>query len=154
MSGKLAAEIGQKKPFDSLEEEALLNLARTNEVIQQKMTDFLKQFQLTRTQYNVLRIMRGAGCEGVTCSQAAERMIAADPDITRLMDRLETRKLIARERSKEDRRVVVGRITPDGLDLLKTIDKPLADHVKDNYGNLGKERLSALIEILETLRAG
>lgn len=152
MGSKLAAEIRQLKPFALLEEEALLNLVRTHEFVQQRQADFFKQFQLTATQYNILRILRGAGKDGVTCSQAAERMVAADPDITRLLDRLEARQLIDRQRSSEDRRVVISRITAQGTALLKEIDRPLAEFVKRQVGHLGKERLTQLIEILETIR--
>ena len=111
MSGKLTKELGQTKPFALREEEAFLNLARTFEFLQQQLADLLKQFQLTPTQYNVLRILRGAGEEGVTCSQAAERMLTPDPDMTRLLDRMENRSLIQRERSRQDRRIVITRIT-------------------------------------------
>jgi DNA-binding MarR family transcriptional regulator len=152
VSGKLCVELRQNKPFSSIEEEALLNLARTHEFLQQQLTEFFKQYQLTRTQYNILRILRGAGREGVTCSQAAERMVTADPDITRLLDRLEARRLIERERSREDRRVVVSRITGDGLDLLKTIDKPLGELVKRHLGRVGQRKLQQLVEILESIR--
>ena len=125
MSSTLAAEIRQKKPFALLEEEAVLNLVRTHEFLQQRQTDFFKQFHLTPTQYNILRILRGAGKAGVTCSQAAERMVAADPDITRLLDRLEARQLI---------------------------ERPLAEFHKRQLGHIGKERLPQLIEILESIR--
>jgi DNA-binding MarR family transcriptional regulator len=152
VSGKLAAELKQTKPFGSAAEEAVLNLDRTHEFIQQRTSLFFKQFQLTPTQYNALRILRGAGPEGITCSQVAERMVAADPDITRLLDRLEARQLIERERSREDRRVVVTRITAGGLELLQTIDRPLAEHTQQLMGHLGKEQLARLIEILESIR--
>jgi DNA-binding MarR family transcriptional regulator len=111
VSGKLAKEIKQSKPFRSREEEAFLNLARTHEVLAARVAELLKPYQLTPTQYNMLRILRGAGAEGLTCSQATERMLTADPDVTRLLDRMEAQELIRRERSKEDRRVVVTRIT-------------------------------------------
>ena len=152
MSSRLAAEIRQKKPFPLLEEEAALNLVRTHEFLQQRQTGFFKRFQLTPTQYNILRILRGAGKTGVTCSQAAERMVAADPDITRLLDRLEAHKLIERQRGAEDRRVVISRITAQGIALLKEIDLPLAEFHKRQLGPIGKERLAQLIEILESIR--
>ena len=152
VSSKLAAEIRQKKPFALLEEEAALNLVRTHEFLQQRQADFFKQFQLTPTQYNILRILRGAGKAGVTCSQAAERMVTADPDITRLLDRLEARQLIERQRSTEDRRVVISRITAQGIALLKEIDLPLAEFHKRQLGHIGKERLAQWIEILESIR--
>ena len=152
MSGRLAAEIKQTKPFTLLEEEVILNLGRTYEYLQQRLGDLLKDYQLTPTQYNMLRILRGAGSDGVTCSQACERMISPDPDITRLLDRMEARKLISRERSKQDRRVVITCITPEGLELVNQIDKPLTALLKKHLGRVGKDRLTNLIETLETLR--
>ncbi len=154
MSPKLAAEIRQTKPFALLEEEALLNLLRTHEFLQQRQAEFFRRFQLTPTQYNMLRILRGAGSDGITCTQAAERMVTADPDVTRLLDRLEARGLIARVRSREDRRVVITRITAAGTGLLKAIDRPLMEFHKRNLGGLGKEKLGQLIEILESIRQG
>jgi DNA-binding MarR family transcriptional regulator len=152
VSGKLAAEIGQTKPFALREEEAFLNLARTFEFLQQRIADLLKQFQLTPTQYNLLRILRGAGEAGVTCSQAAERMLTPDPDMTRLLDRMETRKLIQRERSVQDRRIVITRITQEGLNLAAAIEAPLQTLFRRLLGRLGDRKLTALIETLELLR--
>ena len=154
MSGKLAYEIQQSKPFRSLEEEAFLNLGRTFEMLQEKVIELLKQYQLTATQYNMLRILRGAGPDGLTCSQATERMLTADPDVTRLLDRMEARHLIARERSQQDRRVVITRITAEGLALAAEIDQPLADLLRSLMGHAGRGRLVELINILETLREG
>ena len=151
MAGRLAKEI-QSKPIALLEEEAALNLARTFEVVQQRLSETLKPHQLTATQYNVLRILRGAGSEGVTCSQASERMVNHDPDMTRLLDRLEARKLVERERSREDRRVVVTRIAKKGLDLVNSLDAPVNAALRRQLGHVGKEKLSQLIDILETLR--
>jgi DNA-binding MarR family transcriptional regulator len=152
VGSKLAAGIPRNKRFALLEEEALLNLLRTYEFIEQRRTEFFKRFQLTPTQYNILRILRGAGGDGVSCSEAAERMVTADPDITRLLDRLEARGLIVRERRREDRRVVVSRITGQGFDLLQTIDKPLAGFLKRRMGRIAKKELERLIAILESLR--
>jgi DNA-binding MarR family transcriptional regulator len=154
VSGKLANEIQQTKPFGSLEEEAFLNLGRTFEKLQEQVTGLLKQYQLTATQYNMLRILRGAGPDGLTCSQATERMLTPDPDVTRLLDRLEARRLIARERSQQDRRVVITRITAEGLTLAAQIDQPLADLLRGLMGHAGAERLKQLIDIMETLREG
>lgn len=154
MAGRLAREIQQTRPFRLVEEEALLNLGRTYEFLQQRIGEVFKPYQISATQYNLLRILRGAGDEGVTCSQASERMVTMDPDITRLLDRLEARNLIYRERSKEDRRVVVTRITADGLELLATLDAPVEAALREYLGPLGQERLSKLIEFLEELRQG
>lgn len=152
MSAKLAAEIHQTKPFALAEEEGLLNLLRTHEFLQQRQTEFFKRFQLTPTQYNILRILRGAGKEGITCARASERMVTADPDITRLLDRLEARGLTRRERGSQDRRVVISRITEDGLRLIAAIDKPLAEFHKRYMGRVGRKKLAQLIEILESIR--
>lgn len=152
MSGKLAKEIRQTRPFQSLEEEAFLNLGRTWEFLQQQVAALIKDHQLTLTQYNMLRILRGAGADGVTCSQATERMLSPDPDITRLLDRMETLGLIRRDRSKEDRRVVIARITDRGLDLTNRIDAPLHPLFQRYLGRVGRQRLSDLIDTLETLR--
>ena len=152
MSGKLAKEIRQTKPFALREEEAFLNLGRTWEFLQGRVADVLKPFELTPTQYNMLRILRGAGAEGVTCSQACERMITPEPDVTRLLDRLEARQLIRRERSRNDRRVVVTRITKEGLGLVDSIDQPLEQVLRRDLGHVGQRRLTELIGTLEELR--
>ena len=154
MGGKSAREIRQIKPFSSREEEAFLNLGRTYEFLQARVAGMLKRHDLSPVQYNMLRILRGADGEGVTCTQACERMLSPDPDITRLMDRMEARKLLRRERSREDRRVVVSWITPDGLALTHAIDEPLAKLLKAHMGGLRKSRLKNLIKMLEQLREG
>ena len=154
MSGKLAHEIRQTKPFASLEEEAFLNLGRTFQVLQEKVAGLLKEYLLTPAQYNILRILRGAAPQGLTCSQASDRMLTPDPDMTRLLDRMEARQLIERERSREDRRVVVTRITKTGLELAAQIDRPLEEVLHRVLGGVGKGRLKDLIETLEMLREG
>jgi DNA-binding MarR family transcriptional regulator len=150
--GKLAAEIQQTKPFASLEEEAALNIMRTAEILGQASTLFLREYDLSPTQYNVLRILRGAEPSGATCSQIGGRMINHDPDITRLLDRLESRNFISRERIKEDRRVVVARITPAGLELVSRIDRPLRAFLKARLGKLDQQGLNSLIGQLEEIR--
>jgi DNA-binding MarR family transcriptional regulator len=150
--GKLAAEIQQTKPFASLEEEAVLNILRTAEVLGQASAAFLREYDLSSTQYNVLRILRGAEPAGATCSQVSDRMINHDPDITRLLDRLESRNFITRDRSKEDRRVVITRITPSGLELLSRIDRPLRAFLKARLGKFDQPGLTSLIGQLEQIR--
>jgi DNA-binding MarR family transcriptional regulator len=152
VSGKLAKEIRQSKPFRSREEEAFLNLGRTYEFLQQQIADVLKQHQLTPTQYNMLRILRGAGADGLTCSQATERMLTADPDITRLLDRMEARGLIRRDRGQDDRRVVITRITDLGVELTNRIDAPLHQRFQECVGRVSEQRLKELIDTLEVLR--
>jgi len=152
VAGKLLAEIRQNKPFELPEEEAVLNVHRTAEVLGQAMADFLRDYQLSHTQYNVLRILRGAEPDGATCSGIAERMITRDPDITRLLDRMETRMLVARERSREDRRVVITRITAAGLELVGSIDEPLRQFLRARMGSMDRQDLAGLIGQLEQLR--
>lgn len=152
MTGRLREEIKQQRPFQSLEQEALLNVLRTADVLMQRLTAVLKPFKLSHSQYNVLRILRGAGPDGLACREISERMISRDPDITRLLDRLEARGLVARTRDEKDRRVVTARITPEGLRLLEALDEPIAEVDRQPLQHLGEQRLRTLIELLELAR--
>ena len=152
MAKRLRGEIRQHKPFESLEQEALLNVLRTADVLMQRLTAVLKPFNLSHSQYNVLRILRGAGADGLACQDVAERMITRDPDITRLLDRLEARGLVTRARDQKDRRVVVARITPEGERLLEALDQPIAEVDRRPLQHLGEQRLRALIQLLELAR--
>ena len=152
MAGKLQEEIKQNKPFATLETEALLALQLTSDRILREGSLILKPWDLSPTQYNVLRILRGAEPDGLTCKGIGERMIQHDPDITRLMDRLEKRGLVRRERDGKDRRVVITRITQSGLDLLSQLDLPVEEFNRDRIGHLGPERLQSLIGLLELVR--
>jgi DNA-binding MarR family transcriptional regulator len=149
MPKRLRDEIRQHKPFESLEQEALLNVLRTADVLMQRLTVVLKPFNLSHSQYNVLRILRGAGADGLACQDVAERMITRDPDITRLLDRLEARGLVTRARDQKDRRVVVARITPEGERLLEALDQPIAAVDRQPLQHLGEQRLRTLIQLLE-----
>jgi DNA-binding MarR family transcriptional regulator len=148
----LQAEIRQTKPFQSLEEEAALNLLRTTDALVRQKVEMLKAWSLSPTQYNALRILRGAGAEGVTCGELSERMLTKDPDVTRLIDRLDTRGLITRGRHDADRRVVRTRITQAGLDLLAELDGPTRKLSKEQLGHLDEKQLRQLIELLELAR--
>jgi DNA-binding MarR family transcriptional regulator len=154
MAARLQSEILQQKPFDSLEQEALLNVLRTADVLIQRIAAVLKPFKLSHSQYNVLRILRGAGPDGLACQEVAERMISRDPDITRLLDRLEVRGLVTRMRDQKDRRVVRVRITPEGLRLLEALDQPIAEVDRQPLRHLGEQRLRTLIKLLELARVG
>src|SRR5882757_8152535 len=125
MSRGLQAELKQKIPFSSREAEAYLSLLRTTDALQTQVEARLKEFGLTGTQYNALRILRGAGSEGLPCREIGERMITRDPDVTRLLDRLEDRGFVQRTRARHDRRVIYGRITAAGLKLLRAMEMPL-----------------------------
>lgn len=130
----------------------MLNIVRTADVIEQQLTDLLKDFGLSPTQYNILRILRGSS-EGLCCKEVGERLITRDPDITRIMDRLEKRNLLVRERAKEDRRYVTARLTPDGLKLVNEIDKPMENLNVKALHHMSKTKLGALIDLLEEVRS-
>ena len=134
------------------EEAAFLDLLRTTDMLSRGLIQVLKTEDLSATQYNVLRILRGAP-EGLACGEIASRMITRDPDITRLLDRLEKHGLISRCRETKDRRTVMARITPDGLKLLTRLDEPVQATHRKQLGHLGRERLRALTELLRLSRS-
>src|SRR5580658_1615642 len=150
----LQAELRQKVPFTSREQEAYLSLLRTADGLQAQVEAWLKEFGLTGTQYNALRILRGAGPEGLPCSEIGERMITHDPDITRLLNRLEDRGLVERTRARHDRRVIYGKITAAGLKLLREMDGPIEKFGREMLRHVGPERLRQLIALLELVRRG
>jgi DNA-binding MarR family transcriptional regulator len=150
--GKLASDIKQTKPFRNLEEEAFLNLLRTTDALLASETTVLNRFDLSQAQYNVLRILRGAGPEGLPCGEIGNRMITRDPDITRLLDRLEKRGLAQRSRESRDRRVVTAKIAPPGLDLLEQVDPEIHQLHRNSLGHLGQKDLRTFIELLERAR--
>lgn len=134
------------------EEAAFLDLARTTDILSRGLVRVLKTADLSPTQYNVLRILRGTP-DGLPCGEIAARMITRDPDVTRLLDRLEKRGLISRCRETGDRRMVMARITPDGLKLLAQLDAPVKETHRRQLGHLAKDRLQALVDLLSAARA-
>ncbi|MGH9544957.1 MAG: MarR family winged helix-turn-helix transcriptional regulator [Terriglobales bacterium] len=152
MRKSIQAAIQQSKPFSSLEEEALIALQRTADRLQWRLSEMLKAHGLSPTQYNALRILRGAREEGRACSEIAERMVNRDPDITRLVDRLERRGLVVRSREGRDRRVITTRITPAGLELLQTLERPIEEFNQKMLGPMGEQQLRTLIRLLEAAR--
>ena len=154
MAGVVAQELKQKKPFSSPEHEILLGLLIAAARVMEPWVRFLKTTaQLTSTQYNVLRILRGSYPAKLACSDIAERMIDRDPDITRLIDRLETRGLVKRSRSRRDRRVIEVSITDKGLALVRGLDAHVQRMPKALLGHLGLERLGKLGSLLEVVIA-
>lgn len=154
MTGLLQHEIKQSRPFDDLRIEAYLNLLRTADLLQRLVEGVLKPHGLTQPQYNVLRILRGAGAAGLPVGEIGARLITHDPDITRLVDRLERRALVERGRATEDRRVVLVRITADGLTLLADADldrQRTAAHAT-SLGRLSDADLATLIDLCERIR--
>jgi len=148
----LQAELKQTIPFASREQEAYLSLLRTADSLQMQVEAWLKGYGLTGTQYNALRILRGAGAEGLPCREIGERMITHDPDITRLLDRLEDRGFVDRTRDRVDRRVIYGKITTAGLKLLREIDAPLEKRSREMFRHVSQEKLKQLITLLELVR--
>jgi DNA-binding MarR family transcriptional regulator len=152
MSEKLLKEIKQTKPFGGAEQEAFLNLQRTADVLLRGLEMVLKPAGLTQSQYNVLRILRGAGPDGLLCREVSDRMVTRDPDMTRLLDRLEFRKLVTRARDRQDRRSITVRITEPGKEILWSLDEPVAELHKRQLTHLGGEKLLQLIDLLEGAR--
>jgi DNA-binding MarR family transcriptional regulator len=128
-----------------------LDLLRTTDMLSRGLVQVLKTEDLSATQYNVLRILRGTP-QGLPCGEIASRMITRDPDITRLLDRLEKRRLISRCRETKDRRMVMARITPEGLKILARLDEPVQKAHRQQLGHLGRERLRALTALLHASR--
>jgi len=148
----LAQELKQGKPFESLEVEAYLNLVRTNHLLEDNVACFLKKHGISVPQYNVLRILRGAGEGGLPSLAVADRMVTRVPDVTRLLERGAAKGWVLRERSTTDGRVVMARITPAGLALLETLDAPLLAHHDTLLGHLDNAELKQLIALLEKAR--
>jgi len=140
-------------PAQSIEAEIFIALQKTADSLGLEAEQLLKPHGLTGTQYNVLRILRGAEPEGLPCGTIGERMICHDPDMTRLLDRMEKRDLISRARQTDDRRVVKTRITPAGLALLKGLDQSVRELHKRQFLHMPAARLRSLAQLLEEVRA-
>jgi DNA-binding MarR family transcriptional regulator len=149
---RLQQEIKQTRPFAGPEEEALLSIRRTSDRLQHHFHQSIKCMGITATQYNVLRILRGAGENGLRCSEIGDRLISSDPDITRLLGRLQRQKLIRRKRDSKDRRVIYATITGEGLELLKEMDPVVNEGIKKVLRHMSQEKLSTLISLLDEIR--
>jgi DNA-binding MarR family transcriptional regulator len=136
-----------------LEEEAFIAILRAADRLERQIAEMFKQYDLTPTQYNALRILRGGGPTGLACSQIGDRMISRDPDITRLLDRLKRRGLISRRREHNDRRIIKTFITPAGLELLARMDRPVEQFHLRALRDVNKHDLRGLIDVLERLPA-
>ena len=151
MAGKIQQEIVLTRPLP-LQVEAFLNVQLTASKLLAGVTAIIKPFGLSATQFNVLRILRGAGVDGMPCGEVSDRLITRDSDITRLFDRLEKRSLITRERSETDRRVVRAKIAPEAVALLDQVDAPILELHIQQFGVLAQPDVERLIELLEVLR--
>ena len=145
-------EIKQSRPFPSAAQEAAVALLRTADIVNRLVDSVIERHGITGQQYNVLRILRGAGETGLPTLEIAERMIEQTPGITRLIDRLEAKKLVSRERCPTDRRQVFCRITAAGLALLAELDEPVRALSDEALRNLSKKDIAQLIELLDRTR--
>jgi DNA-binding MarR family transcriptional regulator len=150
---KRASQSGKKlQRMTCPEEAAFLEMIRTTDMLSRGLVKLLKTEDVSSTQYNVLRILRGSPA-GLPCGEIANRMITRDPDVTRLLDRLEKRGLISRCRETKDRRTVMARITPEGLKVLARLDDPILAAHRAQLGHLGPKRLGTLTELLRICRS-
>jgi DNA-binding MarR family transcriptional regulator len=140
------------KPSPLLEQDAFMSIQRNADWLMREFEEILSEENLSPAQYNVLRILRTAGPPGMACHEIGERMITRDPDMTRLLDRLEERELLSRSREKHDRRVIRTRISQAGLKLLRDLDDPVRSLHRRQLGHLNEKRLRLLVRLLESVR--
>jgi DNA-binding MarR family transcriptional regulator len=154
MSPTLQEDLRQTKPFGSLQQEAYLSVVRTTSALTDRVEDLLKPYGISATQYNVLRILRGAGQGGLCRNELRDRMLTRMPDMTRLLDRMEEAGLVTRSREQEDRRMVLTQITARGKELLGELDRPMTELHRDQLAALTKDQLRTLIDLLTAIREG
>lgn len=152
MTNELQQELGKKHPFELPEQEAALNIARTHDYLSQQFDRLFAEHGVSAPQYNVLRILRGTGGAGLCCQEIASKMVTRMPDITRLVDRLEQGQLVQRNRTAQDRRMVLVKITHAGLKLLKAIDQPVLALHKQMLGHMSRSELDAMNRLLAKAR--
>ena len=154
MSGSTHGQSRQPEPYHPLEEEVFLNLQRTADAVLRQTAALLKTADLSPAQYNVLRVLRASGSGGLKCRELAGKMVTRDPDMTRLLDRMEKRGLIARQRQSRDRRVVETKVTVAGLDLLESLDEPMQSVIQRVLAHMDRPSLRRLNLLLEEAREG
>lgn len=152
MQNRLQDEIKQTKPFRSIREEAFLQLARTMAVITHSWEQAIRGYGITLTQYNVLRILRGAGEKGLCRHEVAGRLVTQVPDVSRLLDRMLRAGLLTRTRDKNDRRLVNAVITPKGLAILEKLDEPSQSMIEEQLRHMGDDEIRTLNELLDKAR--
>ena len=154
MSPTLQLDLKQKKPFRSLQQEAYLSIVRTSTSLTDAMEDLMKARGISATQYNVLRILRGSGAEGLCRNELRDRMLTRMPDMTRLLDRMEDAGLVVRAREGDDRRMVMTRITEKGRRLLDELDAPVMALHRKQMAGLTDAQLRSLSDLLTLVRDG
>ena len=152
-SASLRQQLKKKGPFDSLEQEAMLSILRTSDLLENRLARLLREYDLTPSQYNAMRIMRGEG-EPMPCLEVAQRMIQVAPAITRVVDQLVGRRLVDKQQSSEDRRVFLVELTTSGTRLLEKLDDPIRSLHQSLLGHVSKSDLKTLNGILELAREG
>jgi DNA-binding MarR family transcriptional regulator len=152
MPTDLRDELRQTRPFVSLHQEAHLNIARTEAVLGDALERVLKAHGIGTTQYNVLRILRGAGPDGLCRNEIRDRLLTRMPDVTRLLDRMEEAELVTRARGTDDRRLVSTRLTARGRRLVDSLDAPVAEEHRRRLGHMSEAQLKALVELLTLAR--
>lgn len=152
MTSELQIELKQTRPFSSLEEEAGVSIHRTAAVLGHAFAESFREHGITATQYNVLRILRGAGPNGLCRNEVGARLVAQVPDATRLLDRMTEMGLVSRDRDAPDRRFVTARITAKGTKLVNSLDEPVRRLVRSRLGHLGRSKLQQLIDLLADAR--
>jgi DNA-binding MarR family transcriptional regulator len=152
MSSRLQAEIKQTKPYPRRSSEALLSVLRTAALLEHRLNEALRPYGITELQYNVLRILRGAGPDGWCGREISERLVSKVPDVSRLLDRMEGMQLLRRERDAADRRHVTARITPRGLRLLDEVTPQLEAFERERFGHLDAQLLQSIIDGLADIR--
>lgn len=148
----LQGELKQRKPFLRVTAEALASVLRTAAILEHQMNEALKPYGITHTQYNVLRILRGAGAEGLCGREVAQRMVSRVPDVSRLLDRMEETGLLSRERDPGDRRHVTARITRKGLTMLEQTTPALEVVERTRFGQVPAGQVQHLVELLASVR--
>jgi DNA-binding MarR family transcriptional regulator len=152
MARALHAELKSARPFDLIEEETHLSIFRTAAQLEHAFSQVLKPYGLTQTQYNVLRILRGAGPGGLCRNEVGARLLRQVPDVTRLLDRLTEMRLIGRQRSDSDRRLVRTHITPKGLEMLSSLDEPVREFHRNALKHISPAKLRGLLAVLAEVR--
>jgi DNA-binding MarR family transcriptional regulator len=149
----LQREIRQRRPFPSVAQEGVVSVMRTADLLRRRMAALVEPHGITVQQFNVLRILRGGGPEGLPTLEVGARMVEETPGITRLLDRLESKGLVRRQRCPKDRRQHLCWITQEGLDLLASLDEPVVTHSREMLSGLTREEQSELVRLLERVRA-
>ena len=148
----LATALKQNRPFVSLEQEVYLSILRTASELSYAVDQFFRPFDITPSQYNVLRILRGAGTDGLCRNEISERMVTATPDMTRLLDRMEKAGWVTRERAEEDRRQVSTHITKPGMELLARLETPIRDFVARLFAGAAVSDLKTVVKVNDQIR--